>query len=174
MATSTRTRGKTNPTPVEEVQTPDQVNETVSEVIAPMNKPGRKTPKTKGSDAVILGSFTKVTAAAAPKKKQDRDNPFDEPVADSYKENLEATKEYLAFVTLTDKVDAQCKLIRSAGSFLGIGTAIRVENYGEPGVENLEEGQSRIYFRGQAKIHRRKSEDVTVADSGETPVDATE
>lgn len=104
----------------------------------------------KAEDAVILGSFSKVSASEVPhaaRAKGERKNPFDDVLALSYKENDEATDDWRAFSCTPESVPANERLIRSAASFLGVGARILKPQPNDDGTVTL-------WFRGQEKRDR--------------------
>lgn len=116
------------------------------------------TPKVKPI-AVIKGSFNLVKAdeVAVPVKHRPRTNPFDQPVAESYKENLEAADQWVSFTTDTEAVDDQVRLIRASANFLNIGCRVKV------GADN--DGETEIFFRGQERKTRKPRVDKNSAET---------
>jgi len=107
-----------------------------------------KKPRAKGvsgADAEVLEvtsvSVTDVPRAARASKN--RNNPYDALLTVSYEENDEKNDKYRAVKTSTEKADAQVRLIRSAATFLEIGS--RILNPQDNG-----DGTTTIWFRAQS------------------------
>ena len=137
MPPRTRTSKTTDPT---EATAPDAAGTTES-------IKATKAPKVKGSDAVLLTAVS-VATGPAPKKKMTRDNPFDDYVALSYKENDEAADVWRQFDTTEEGVKPNAALLRSAATYLGIGVSIRPDTV-------KEDGTVTVYFRGKDKTPRK-------------------
>lgn len=116
-----------------------------------------------GKDAVILSDFAVAEAGEAPGKQysEPRDNPFDTAVKDSYEKDLEKDDKYLKFVTKTDAVENQARLIRASAAYFKIGSKIRVQDNGD--------GTATVFFRGQQRRAKKKA-DTTEVDTNQ-PVD---